>query len=279
MKKDTKKLIFFDIDGTLMSRQGVVEESTLTSLMKLKEAGHSIFLATGRNHFDVPKMVLKIGFRGLVLGDGAYVELDGKELIHRTMDKKHVDRLSEAIEDGGGHLFYGGKDSGYITAYSRPHFETWVKELLKESPLWAEMENSITVVDDLKKVSDQKIEKIVYYDFKGNLKDLKQDFSENFMILPSNIADMSDESKGEITQLGVTKAYGIEILLAHLEETKENMIAFGDGFNDIEMINLAKIGVAMGNGVPPLKDCADLITAPIGDGGIYKALKELKLIV
>ena len=273
-----KKLIFFDVDGTLMSRQGIVEESTRLSLMELKDAGHSIFLATGRNNFDVPKKVLEIGFHGMILGDGAYVEYEGKELAHKTMDKKHVDKLTEKIEAAGGHLFYGGKDAGYVTKYSKIHFEEWVKELLEESPLWAELENSIVVVDDLKEVSAQKIEKIVYYDFHGDLKELKKEFADSFMILPSNIADMSDETKGEITQLGVTKAYGIEILLNHLGETRENMIAFGDGFNDIEMINQAKIGVAMGNGVPPLKDCADLVTASIDDDGIYKALKQLGLI-
>ena len=273
-----KKLIFFDVDGTLMSRQGVIEESTRLSLMKLKEIGYSIFLATGRNSFDVPKKVLDVGFHGMILGDGAYVEFDGKELAHRTMNKKHVDELTERIEAEGGHLFYGGRDAGYVTKYSRIHFEKWVKELLEESPLWAELESSIEVVDNLKEVSDRKIEKIVYYDFHGDLNRLKKDFAKKFMILPSNIADMSDETKGEVTQLGVTKAYGIEILLNHLGETSENMVAFGDGFNDIEMINQAKVGVAMGNGVPPLKECADLITTNIDDDGIYKALKKLGLI-
>ena len=71
---------------------------------------------------------------------------------------------------------------------------------------------------------------------------------------------------------------GIQRYLKLLGIKREEIIAFGDAENDLEMIRYAGIGVAMGNGEEAVKAVADYVTADIDDDGIEKALKHFKLI-
>ena len=273
-----KKYVFFDVDGTLMDIRSVMEDSTRDSLIKLRERGHEIFLATGRGYFNIPHFIRELGFSGMVLTDGAYVEYNNEVLAHQTMDKSQLDALSIAIEAGNGHLMYFGKEGGCIAKRSVEVYQAWLEELLSESPVWLELQGKVEVLESLLHITDQNIEKLMFLDYEGDLEKLKKDFDHYFTILPSNLADQSDTSTGEITRHDICKADGIKRILRHVGATKENVIAFGDGLNDIEMLELANVGIAMGNGAPQLKEVADVVTTPIGDDGIYNGLKQLGLV-
>ena len=273
-----KKYIFFDVDGTLMDICGVVEDSTRNSLIKLREQGHEIFLSTGRGYFNIPNFILELGFSGMVLTDGAYVEYNKEVLAHQIMDKSQLDPLAIAVEAGRGHLMYFGRDGGYIAKRSVEVYQAWLEVLLSESSVWLELQGKVEILESLLHITDQNIEKLMFLDYEGDLEKLKKDFSYYFTILPSNLADRSDTSTGEITRRDICKADGIERILKHIGVTKEDVIAFGDGLNDIEMLELANVGIAMGNGAPQLKEVADIVTTSIGEDGIYNGLKQLKLL-
>ena len=74
------------------------------------------------------------------------------------------------------------------------------------------------------------------------------------------------------------KEQGIMHLLERYGLKREEIVAFGDAENDIEMLQYAGIGVAMGNATEAAKAAADYVTADIDDDGIWKALKKLELI-
>lgn len=86
-------------------------------------------------------------------------------------------------------------------------------------------------------------------------KDLAPDFS---------VTDMSfkqtERNSGEIGIAGINKATGMQAYLSHVGQTKEDAIAFGDSANDMEMIDFAACGVAMGNAIEALKARADMVT-------------------
>ena len=82
----------------------------------------------------------------------------------------------------------------------------------------------------------------------------------------------------DLTLKGVSKAVGIEKLVERLGRDMADTIAFGDGRNDIEMLETVAMGVAMGNAVPEAKAVADFETDRIENDGIVKALKEFRLI-
>ena len=82
----------------------------------------------------------------------------------------------------------------------------------------------------------------------------------------------------DLTLKGVSKAVGIEKLVERLNRDINDTIAFGDGRNDIEMLETVKVGVAMGNAVPEAKAVADYVTDRIEENGIKTALEQFELI-
>ena len=83
----------------------------------------------------------------------------------------------------------------------------------------------------------------------------------------------------DVVEKGNSKADGLRRLAGYFGEKEDlsDTVAFGDSMNDIEVVQEAGIGVAMGNAVDALKKVADYVTAPIGEGGIYKACEHLHL--
>ncbi len=82
----------------------------------------------------------------------------------------------------------------------------------------------------------------------------------------------------DIINAGISKATAVQKVLDYLEKDALNSVAFGDGLNDLEMLQYVGTGVAMGNGFEELKEAADLVTAKVSNDGIQKGLKKIGLI-
>ncbi len=78
--------------------------------------------------------------------------------------------------------------------------------------------------------------------------------------------------------MGITKSYGMKQAAQYFGADREKIIAFGDGPNDLDMLQYAGIGVAMGNAVDHVKALADMVTGHINQNGIYCAMERIKLI-
>ena len=269
-------LIFFDIDGPLLNDKGVLRESAGLALQRLKEKGHKIFLATGRSKVELPEQLLDLEFQGMVLGNGSYVEYAGKEIYRDVMDKEMLYHLSQDLEQWNAHILYGAKDACYVWQSSKEYLLNLMQEMYPETGVSEEMERIMMIIHDSKDINQ--IEKINFFNYKGNLDELKEKFSDYFYILPNSIVDASDKSSGEVTKIGINKAVGISHILNYIDETKESVIALGDGYNDIEMIQFSHIGIAMENSVPILKQYADMIAPDIDADGVYTVLEQLKLV-
>lgn len=270
------KLIFFDIDGTLLNDRGVLRESTRLALQRLKENGHKIFLATGRSKVELPEQILALGFHGMVLGNGAYVEYAGRVIFHDVIDKEKLYQLAQNLEQRNAHIMYGANDTCYVRQPSKDYILKLMQEVYAEASVLEEMERIMTTIHDLKDIGQ--IEKINFFNYQGNLDELKESFSDYFYILPNSIVDVSDKSSGEVAKIGISKAVGISHILNYLNETKKSVIALGDGHNDIEMIRFSHIGIAMGNGIQVLKQHANMVAPEIDEDGIYTVLNRLELV-
>ncbi len=88
----------------------------------------------------------------------------------------------------------------------------------------------------------------------------------------------TDYSTVEATSIGVDKTKTIAEVIERLDLTWDNVVTFGDGNNDIEMLQLAKVGIAMGNANDFVKSHADYVTDTVLNDGIVKGLKHLNLI-
>jgi hydroxymethylpyrimidine pyrophosphatase-like HAD family hydrolase len=87
-----------------------------------------------------------------------------------------------------------------------------------------------------------------------------------------------DPYSGEISPEGITKSTGMMELLQFLGRSQEDTVAFGDGPNDLEMMEFSACSVAMGNAIDSVKEKADLVTDDIGRDGLFKAMQQLNLI-
>ena len=82
----------------------------------------------------------------------------------------------------------------------------------------------------------------------------------------------------DIVPKGISKSVGMESLLTYFGIGRDETIAFGDGGNDVEMLQFAKIGVAMGNANDCVKQSADYVTTSVDDDGIYNAMLHFGII-
>ena len=87
-----------------------------------------------------------------------------------------------------------------------------------------------------------------------------------------------DPYSGEISPEGISKSTGMMELLQFLGRQQEDTVAFGDGPNDLEMMEFSACSVAMGNAIDSVKERADLVTDDISRDGLFKAMQKLKLI-
>lgn len=83
---------------------------------------------------------------------------------------------------------------------------------------------------------------------------------------------------GDLGVKDITKAHAIDVILEHLQASREDTIAFGDAKVDIPMLECCKIGVSMGNGGPEILAMADMVTDDVEEDGLYNAFAKLGLM-
>jgi hydroxymethylpyrimidine pyrophosphatase-like HAD family hydrolase len=118
------------------------------------------------------------------------------------------------------------------------------------------------------------INKVVFLGSALTLDDLQREFGEHFDLVPASVPGFG----GEMSMRGVHKASGIEAALAHLGIDRADSVAFGDGFNDLEMLAYVGVGVAMGGAPPEVVAAADRVTGAPEDDGIHNGFVQLGLI-
>ena len=277
MKAKNSKIIFFDIDGTLIGMDGVISEELKEGLAKAKGNGHKICIATGRSLDEKVKELKELGWDGYILANGAYVEYNNELVVREVIEKQYVADFVKYAKSlpGIGVIVEGNK--GAFTTKEDGDIAFEVMNRLTKGRLTREMfDGYFEIVTDLSKVEE--VNKIMYFDGEQYIKDFIARFGEKLDFLPNSITQSGGWDTAEIMKKGVTKASGIEKVIKQAGYSQEDVIAFGDGYNDLEMIKYANTGVAMGNGVKALKEVANLVTDTQANDGVVNMLNKLGLI-
>lgn len=271
-----KKIIFLDVDGTLVDFHGHMPESAKETLKKARENGHQLVLCTGRLKSQIYPEVLDMNFDGIISSAGAYVEHEGKTVYHYRMDKQHLQRLIDYFEDKNTAYCLQTEEGVLVTERSKEQ----ILRHFRESGMDEEKMNKIMVTGikvDMKLRERTDVEKGAYYDCPEGIGDIQKALGGYFKVEGSSY-EKSDGDSGEITCADVNKATGIEHYIQHIGGRLEDTVAVGDGPNDVEMLGFAAVSVAMGNASEDLKAIADFVTADVQQDGIKKAFEALKLI-
>lgn len=254
------KVIFFDIDGTLLShRTGKIPQSTIDAIKKVQDKGIKVVIATGRDLVELKKLPLEdIKFDGyLTLNGNLCLDENEKVFAGNEIDPDEVEILVSIFQAGKIPFVLIGAEKRYIN---------YVDDVVIHT-----QESTNGTIPDIGEYQGEKIYQCISF-VDSQTKDKLERLLDKCIITSWN-----DTGIDIIAKTG-GKAAGIQKFLDKEEISRTKTMAFGDGENDISMLKFAGTGVALGNAVDNLKKEADYVTDDIDDDGVYKALVHYGLI-
>jgi Cof subfamily protein (haloacid dehalogenase superfamily) len=264
---ESKKVIFFDIDGTLHCPTVGIPLSAKEGIRKLKENGHLVFICTGRTKAMLFNELEDMGFDGIIAGAGTYVEYEKEVLYRYDLDEETARsiatdfRTRDIIPVPEGHdIFYLEDERNWSPEYKYVYEKYYsnVGGRIEKMPADDKGIKCAKMSGVMHKASDIEKAKAAYEE-------------EYLVVLHGNVII-------ELIPKGFSKAEGIKRMLDKLGIRRENTYAFGDSMNDYEMLEYVQYGVAMGNSDERLLSVAAYVADTVENDGIYKALEHYGLI-
>ena len=262
-----RKIVFFDIDGTLIDEHTlIIPDSTKQALKEMRANGHLAFINTGRTACQIEDIKSKLEFDGFICGCGTYVEYADKVLIHNSLGCELTSKLIHALKKYRIDGVLESIDGVYyddIEAIRHPEVfkvlnihksegsyngKTWYEDGLNIDKL-------VIFLND-----DSNFDEF-FNEFKDTLEFIKR--ADNFY---------------ELVPINYSKATGIQFIIDYLGIPFENTYAIGDSTNDLAMLKYVNNSIAMGNSNPILFDLVKFVTKDINNDGIEHALKHYEMI-
>lgn len=256
-----KKYFFIDYDNTIFSHQSnCIPRSAVKALLSIQQAGHKAVLASGRELATDSLPALPEGFtpNGIVGANGAIVQMEGETLWEHPMDRDLKSRLIDFVQEKGYLLFTSSEGQFYVSNL----------ELYKKSHL-QEVETALAKGDE---AFNELRSKPVFSFFMNEPLDIIQETQRHFPDL--KLFYMGEMIGGaDVIPAENGKIKGIERILAHCGADWSQVVAIGDSMNDLEMIQAAGLGIAMGNAMPEVQKAAGYVAKHIDDGGLADAIQ------
>jgi Cof subfamily protein (haloacid dehalogenase superfamily) len=255
-----KKIVFFDIDGTLLDHDKNLPLSTKRALQELKNNGVFVAIATGRAPFMFESLREELDIDSFVSFNGQYVVFENQVIYQNPLDTTELSLFLKETRKNNHPLVFLTEKTMKASVDYHPYIEESLATLKFPHPEEDEQfYESRNIYQSLLFCEQQKEQ---YYRNEYPSFSFIRWHPYSVDVLPS----------------GGSKAEGIKKMIERLNFKLEDVYAFGDGLNDIEMLNAVGTGVAMGNGTDEAKRHANVITTDVDNNGIWNGLKELKLI-
>ena len=254
---------FFDVDGTLITvGEHRMPPSAAPALQALQRSGVQVFLCTGRHALEIEEenMLPGITVDGAVYMNGQLCELQGQIVRETPIPAGDLSALKQFLQKKNCSCIFLEKDRMYANCVdSRMEIEQ------------AKIGTAVPAVRDISDLETRRIYQVIPFVNEEEEEELLRQMPHcRTKRWGDAVVDLMSRSGG--------KENGIRALCAAIGITPEETIAFGDAENDLEMLQLAGIGVAMGNALPQVRACADMVTDTVENDGIAHALRRLKLI-
>ncbi|GGM25026.1 hydrolase [Paraliobacillus quinghaiensis] len=262
-------LIALDLDGTLLTDDKVISERTKRTVLKAKEEGHIVVIATGRPHrasidyyHELGLHTPMVNFNGALIHHPTDSKWDAlhsplsirtaKAIIQTCYDLEVKNIMAEVIDDV------------YLDQYDEQFMEI----------LHTDNEDNPITVGSLKNELKEDPTSILIHPREDHISNLREQ-------LDLDHAEVIEHRKWgapwniiEIVRKGMNKAVGLQRIAHYYHISEDNIIAFGDEDNDLEMLEYAGVGVAMGNAITELKDVSKHVTLTNQEDGVGLFLEQ-----
>lgn len=260
-----RKVIFFDIDGTLSTETDfTVPESTKKAIKLAQARGHILMVNTGRTICLIEDVIKELGLDGYICGCGTHIFYHDQEVFHKTLSLDLRTRIvNHAIELGLDAVFEGPEKIYFPEMIKNPFVKSIKTRYAKNGVCVAEYHQNEDV--DFDKFT-------AWYKSEDDINAFKECFKDDLDYI------QRAEDFIEVVPKNYSKATGIQTFIDLIDASLDDCISIGDSTNDLPMLTYTKESVAMGNSNPILFDYVTYITTDIEDNGIYNALKHFHII-
>lgn len=258
------KLVALDIDGTIRSAEHPLSDRTRRTIARVMDAGVVVTLATGRMFQSAVRSTSELNIRSPIVSfQGAHVAdpRTGEVLWHMPLT---ADMASMALDELASWemqvLAYHG-DQVYVSDMT-----SWVESYGQRNHV------TINVVDDLKGFADE-FTRLVVVGNEDKVQMLEAKLNSDFASQLHVTRSLPQFC--EILHPDGGKDKALAWLCNYLGIRQDEVIAFGNGYNDVHMLNWAGLGVAIGGAVPEVLNVSDRVAPPIEEDGAAQVLEDL----
>ncbi len=255
------RAVFLDMDDTLYSHTiSGIPASATEAIQKARENGIKVFLATGRHKRELEQLVKEeLPLDGFITVNGAYSYQKDRVLDSHPISQRDMESLYAFLQENHVPVVFLEDEKMYINMHD---------DLVQE-----DMDKIHTAYPDIEPL--ERILQNPIYQFIPYVND------EIWNRMNQNLKDVQS-TRWNIALDVVSKDAGKDIGIRRIAEIngwkKEEIMAIGDGPNDVSMLKAAGVAVCMGNGTDSCKSVADYVTDVIDEGGIMHAFKHFGLI-
>lgn len=261
------KMVVIDIDDTLLNDAREITPGTRQSLAAAVDKGTVVTLATGRMYASARGVAGQLGLNvPIITYQGSLIKnaLDGQVLYERTVPREAAEMLFR----------YAQERNLHIQAYCHDVLYTRMdNQRVKEYAAISEI--PYTVEPDFDRLLNEPLTKILFIDEPEQCDRLADELKP----LVGGLVHITKSKPNylEFIHPEGTKGHALRYLAGHYGIDLNEVIAIGDSWNDRDMIELAGLGVAMGNAVPALKELADYVTRTNNEEGVRHVIEQFVL--
>ncbi|WP_017379510.1 Cof-type HAD-IIB family hydrolase [Paenisporosarcina sp. TG-14] len=255
-----KKVLFFDIDGTLYDSNKQLPIKAKEAVFEARNRGHEVVIATGRAPFMIQEVLKELEIDSYICFNGQYVVYQNKVISHNEISPIQLKLVSDFAREHNHPMVYMNAEKMISSITYHPQIEESMNSLKFPHPNFEE--NFI--------VNNKIYQALLFCSAEEELA-----YQENF---PHLKFVRWHRVSADILPKGASKANAVKFICQKFNIDIKDTIAFGDGLNDIEMLEAVGYGVVMGNGHEEALKRANYVTTHVDDDGLVNAMKYLKLI-
>ena len=269
------KIICLDLDGTLLDSKKRISERNRRALQAAADAGIEIVPATGRFYLGIPEQIRDLPFSHYAVtinGACVYDIRESREIVRIEIPADQAIAIMEHF-DTLDVMYDCFLDSwGYMTASLRERVEEYTPDPVY-TDVFRRLRSSVPELKEFVRASGKNVQKVQFFCKDLSIRD------RELTLLPKLFRDVAVSSaiynNVEVNNILAHKGEALRRLCEYTGTDPSEVMAFGDGSNDLSMLEASGTAVAMGNSVPTILEAADIVTDTNDADGVAKVIEQM----